>query len=303
MTRTNRNVRPAPAEGAPGFTLIELLVVIAIIALLVSILMPSLQQAKTLAGVAACQNQMHSLGIGVLQYTNECNDFMPYVDGSGNADTYLTVFGGKSNGYGRLYQMRLVENPRMFYCPGAKAAPGYGANDEQNHRDNRDNFAALFTEATTKGWTTLRCDYVLGWWTEWSSDGPDWGSYHAWPPRWRKRSYMPAAPEPQTLTSYTSSKRGITGTADHNYQALGVDSRDWLWPSFGYAATSHNNQKFQNVLKTDGSVKVNPDPARYATIMETKVQDNDAAGYELDANNRPPYGWWWWYGPGLRIGS
>ncbi len=41
-----------------GFTLIELLVVIAIIALLMAILMPTLNQVKKQARTAACQGQL-----------------------------------------------------------------------------------------------------------------------------------------------------------------------------------------------------------------------------------------------------
>lgn len=51
-----------------GFTLIELLVVIAIIALLVSILMPSLNRARELARRAACGMNLGSLGKGIGLY-------------------------------------------------------------------------------------------------------------------------------------------------------------------------------------------------------------------------------------------
>jgi len=65
--------------------LIELLVVIAIIALLVSILMPSLQRAKRLASVAACAVNMRSSLMGGNIYAADYNDWpWNYADGAHN---------------------------------------------------------------------------------------------------------------------------------------------------------------------------------------------------------------------------
>ena len=60
-----------------GFTLIELLVVIAIIALLVSILLPSLNKAKSLAKTVICQMGMKHAGLGFALYTNDNDGTMP----------------------------------------------------------------------------------------------------------------------------------------------------------------------------------------------------------------------------------
>ena len=60
-----------------GFTLIELLVVIAIIALLVSLLMPSLKQAKDLARQALCMSNNRLIGLGLQQYAPDNDDWMP----------------------------------------------------------------------------------------------------------------------------------------------------------------------------------------------------------------------------------
>jgi prepilin-type N-terminal cleavage/methylation domain-containing protein len=57
-----------------AFTLIELLVVISIIALLLSILMPSLQKTKELARRVVCTSNLHSWGLSYALYANDYND-------------------------------------------------------------------------------------------------------------------------------------------------------------------------------------------------------------------------------------
>lgn len=59
-----------------AFTLVELLVVVAIIALLISILLPSLNRAKGIARMVKCSTNQHAIGRGSVMYASEYNDYV-----------------------------------------------------------------------------------------------------------------------------------------------------------------------------------------------------------------------------------
>jgi prepilin-type N-terminal cleavage/methylation domain-containing protein/prepilin-type processing-associated H-X9-DG protein len=90
-------VRPRPEPARPrGFTLIELLVVISIIALLLAILLPSLQRAREQTKRVVCQANMGSVNKALIAYFLEY-DSIPILLSWGASDT---DFGWCSWSYG-----------------------------------------------------------------------------------------------------------------------------------------------------------------------------------------------------------
>jgi len=119
-----------------GFTLIELLVVISIIALLVSILLPALNEARSTARRVVCASHMRSIGTGMSVYANDFKNMLPHQPfWSSGGWTTTVLFSNKylkanttenvgdihllkSFGAGGLYDTGIVPDIESFFCPG-----------------------------------------------------------------------------------------------------------------------------------------------------------------------------------------
>lgn len=87
-----------------GFTLIELLVVIAIIAILGSLLLPTLGRAKELARRTHCTNNLRQVGLGIRLYQDDNNERPPL----------FLVYPGRPSGFPGAIASNYLEGPRYL---------------------------------------------------------------------------------------------------------------------------------------------------------------------------------------------
>jgi prepilin-type N-terminal cleavage/methylation domain-containing protein/prepilin-type processing-associated H-X9-DG protein len=115
-------VRRIESPGNPrrilgsGFTLIELLVVVAIIALLISILLPSLQQARERAKTAVCSSNLRQMGIAMALYLE---DNLAYYPGEHSARSEPDLGGGTFVTWAPRLRLYASMNEEIFWCPTA----------------------------------------------------------------------------------------------------------------------------------------------------------------------------------------
>ena len=85
LSKPRKDPSATAQGGRRAFTLIELLVVVAIIALLISILLPSLSSAREHARAVVCGQHMRQFGNGLQIYFGDNKDYIPGVNTSGVA--------------------------------------------------------------------------------------------------------------------------------------------------------------------------------------------------------------------------
>ena len=92
-----------------GFTLIELLIVIAIIALLTTLLAPSLGRMRAAARRSHCQGNLHAVGVGFRMYLDRYRERMPIAAQLPSAEPELPSI---------AEVLKLdVSSAEVFHCP------------------------------------------------------------------------------------------------------------------------------------------------------------------------------------------
>lgn len=113
-----------------AFTLIELLVVISIIALLISMLLPALSEARESAKRAACATRVRQLVTSLFAYATDNTQLLPdsgHINALNTSQNYdeLDIYmhgvggvrSGRGTGFGLLYLQNYLTNSAGFFCP------------------------------------------------------------------------------------------------------------------------------------------------------------------------------------------
>ncbi len=154
------------------FTLIELLVVIAIIAILASMLLPALNQAREKARAISCVNNLKQIGTYMVMYNDDTNVIPSYNGNTGPGEwngkwqDVLMPYVNPGIGLGDYFFMRKIDGDSTrrepyapFFCPSSERIihPGQYSNHYGINRNVCiDNGGSALKPATLRGMSTMK---------------------------------------------------------------------------------------------------------------------------------------------------
>jgi prepilin-type N-terminal cleavage/methylation domain-containing protein/prepilin-type processing-associated H-X9-DG protein len=162
-----------------GFTLVELLVVIGIIAVLIAILLPSLNKARKQAQQLVCLSNLRQLGLMNQMYVQRYNGYLPWVKypnwNSGNQHwfQFLSVAAGKKTNdpsgiplYSEILDVIKAcpsYNTDVWGSASLPTKPGYGMNLWVTYPERTDSEATAAPHGPDDHWLTQKSPVKFNW--------------------------------------------------------------------------------------------------------------------------------------------
>jgi prepilin-type N-terminal cleavage/methylation domain-containing protein len=246
-----------PAKSAlseRAFTLAELLVVIVIIAILAALLLPAMAAAKANSKRIACISNLRQIGVAVRNYSIDYGGLMPYgpvappitspVDlyTSTGAPTSLISLtnGGGLVGLGLMLPGALASQPKVLFCPGS---------DQPLNVD---------AELALVGAGQAQCSYFYR---------------HAGNTNLFNTPGNPFVPNNIKLDNLGNNGNG------QPIRALAIDTEFLCpagWTMFNVTPSTHHQQKFADILFSDGHAVSRPNANSQFTVDLTLANSKQA---------------------------
>ena len=226
-----------------GFTLVELLVVIAIVAILAGLLLPAMSAAKANSRRIACVSNLHQIGLAVRNYSIDNGGLIPYgpkappvvnpfdfYTTTGAPTSLISLASGAPVGLGLMLTGALASQPKALFCPGS---------DQPLNED---------AELALVGAGQAQCSYYYR---------------HAGNTNLFDSPANPFAPNHIKLDTLGNNGNG------QPIRALAIDTMFLCPPqvaAFGVLPATHHQQKFADILFSDGHAVSRPNTNGQFTV-------------------------------------